>query len=166
MRGTGHGEFDFFRSGGARGGGEMLPGYAGVAHFWLGDVRQVTGREMLRALGMERGALDCVVGGPPCQGFSVMGRRNVHDPRNSLVFEFARLVCELAPKTFILENVPGMLTMKTPEGVPVLDALCRMFADGGMGTYEAIRNALCDRPTRRAVVHAERTRKPGKRRRA
>lgn len=48
------------------------------------------------------------------------GQRNVMDPRNSLVFEFRRLVLEVSPKTFVMENVPGLLSMVTAEGVPVI----------------------------------------------
>ncbi|MBU6429933.1 MAG: DNA cytosine methyltransferase, partial [Cyanobacteria bacterium REEB65] len=85
---------------------------------------------------------DLVAGGPPCQGFSTAGQRNVMDPRNSLVFEFARIIIEIQPKTMVFENVPGLVSMTTPEGIPVLDALCRVFEDGGFGAYEALRNSL------------------------
>ncbi|MBE9221634.1 DNA cytosine methyltransferase [Cyanobacterium stanieri LEGE 03274] len=54
--------------------------------------------------------LDLVAGGPPCQGFSLMGKRQLDDPRNSLVFEYLRVIRDLQPKYFIFENVPGMLT--------------------------------------------------------
>ncbi|HAG84969.1 MAG TPA: DNA (cytosine-5-)-methyltransferase, partial [Cyanobacteria bacterium UBA12227] len=52
--------------------------------------------------------IDVVFGGPPCQGFSLIGKRVLDDPRNSLVFHFARLVLELQPKFFVMENVRGM----------------------------------------------------------
>jgi DNA (cytosine-5)-methyltransferase 1 len=118
------------------------PEAASVRHFFLGDVRKITGAQILRALGKEIGEVDCVVGGPPCQGFSTAGKRNVMDPRNSLVFEFARLVTEMLPKTMIFENVPGILSMTTPEGLPVVDALCRVLEDGGFGTVDALKRAL------------------------
>lgn len=51
------------------------------------------------------GEIDLVFGGPPCQGFSNMGLRDPHDPRNTLIFHFARLVDELHPKAFVMENV-------------------------------------------------------------
>lgn len=56
------------------------------------------------------GRLDCLFGGPSCQGFSVIGRRDAADSRNQLVFEFARLVREISPRYFVLENVPGLLS--------------------------------------------------------
>jgi DNA (cytosine-5)-methyltransferase 1 len=49
-----------------------------------------------------------VAGGPPCQGFSLIGKRALDDPRNSLVGEFVRLVSELQPKYFVFENVKGL----------------------------------------------------------
>jgi DNA (cytosine-5)-methyltransferase 1 len=52
--------------------------------------------------------IDVVFGGPPCQGFSLMGARAVDDERNNLVFEFARLVAVLKPRYFVMENVAGM----------------------------------------------------------
>ena len=54
------------------------------------------------------GELDLIAGGPPCQGFSSIGKRLVDDTRNRLVFHFYRLVSELKPRYFVMENVPGM----------------------------------------------------------
>ena len=54
------------------------------------------------------GEIDVIVGGPPCQGFSTIGKRLVEDSRNRLVFDFFRLVSALRPKYFVMENVPGM----------------------------------------------------------
>ena len=61
---------------------------------------------------------DGVIGGPPCQGFSAIGKRNIGDPRNSLVFEFVRQVGILRPRFFIMENVEGILR---PEGARLLN---------------------------------------------
>jgi DNA (cytosine-5)-methyltransferase 1 len=110
--------------------------------FYLGDVRQLTGARILDDLGLDLGELDLVAGGPPCQGFSHAGQRQVEDPRNSLVFEFARLVLEMRPRTMFMENVSGMVSMVTPEGIPVVDALCRVLEDGGFGAYDALRKSI------------------------
>ncbi|SIM96444.1 DNA cytosine methyltransferase [Mycobacteroides abscessus] len=128
------------------------PGDPGCEHFYVYDVKNLTGERILSDLGMEVGKVDCVFGGPPCQGFSVAGRRDVMDPRNSLVFEFARLVCEIRPKTFVMENVTGILNMRTPEGMPVLDALAAYMAGRGYSDYEALRQALGGAPNARAGV--------------
>ena len=55
------------------------------------------------------GGLDILCGGPPCQGFSVQRIGRDDDLRNDLIIAFARAVCELTPKTFLMENVPGLL---------------------------------------------------------
>lgn len=52
------------------------------------------------------------------------------------------MILEIQPKTFVMENVPGILSMVTPEGVPVIDAFCRVIADGGFSTYDALRRSL------------------------
>jgi DNA (cytosine-5)-methyltransferase 1 len=54
--------------------------------------------------------IDLIAGGPPCQGFSLIGKRLIDDTRNELVFHFFRLVSALKPRYFIVENVPGMAT--------------------------------------------------------
>jgi len=120
-------------------GGKMYPPLEAV---FFGDARKLTGDRILSELGMKKGDLDCVAGGPPCQGFSIAGMRDVMDPRNSLVFDFCRLVLELQPNTFMFENVPGILSMVTQDGIPVMDAMSRIIADGGFGTYEGIRKML------------------------
>lgn len=114
----------------------------GCEHFWYADIRNVTGQEILDTLGLQQGEVDLVVGGPPCQGFSIAGKRNIMDPRNSLVFEFARLVLEIRPKSVVMENVPGIVNMTTPEGLPVVDAFCRILEDGGFGTVDGLKKSL------------------------
>ncbi|MES1193670.1 MAG: DNA cytosine methyltransferase, partial [Solirubrobacterales bacterium] len=99
--------------------------------------------------------LAAIVGGPPCQGYSVAGKQDVMDPRNSLVFDFMRIVCEARPQTFVLENVPGMVSMLTPEGIPVIDALARIAQDGGFGTYDAIRKALASQSGLGAALRSQ-----------
>ncbi len=54
------------------------------------------------------GTIDVIFGGPPCQGFSTMGRRDVSDDRNKLVYKFADLILAIKPRYFVMENVPGM----------------------------------------------------------
>lgn len=79
---------------------------------YLGGVEVVeAARTGVAALGMTwAGDIDCLAGGPSCQGFSAIGGRDPDDPRNSLVFEFARVVAEVQPRYFVLENVPGLLS--------------------------------------------------------
>jgi DNA (cytosine-5)-methyltransferase 1 len=72
------------------------------------SVQQVSGREIRLAAGIGNRTVDCVFGGAPCQGFSLIGHRVLDDPRNSLVREFVRIVAELDAQTFVFENVKGL----------------------------------------------------------
>lgn len=117
-------------------------GIPGCPHFWFGDIRRLSGKTILDTLGLEAGDIDLVFGGPPCQGFSRGGRRDVMDPRNSLVFEFARLVLEIRPKAMAMENVPDIVNMRTPEGLPVLEALALVLSDGGFNAHDALCRTL------------------------
>lgn len=71
-------------------------------------IESLTGQEILDSAGIGGRPVDCVLGGPPCQGFSLMGRRALDDPRNRLVREFVRIVTELESRTFVFENVKGL----------------------------------------------------------
>lgn len=74
-----------------------------------GDITKLTGSECMRLAGIGPGELDVFDGSPPCQGFSTAGKRKFDDPRNSLFKEYARLIQELKPKVFVMENVTGMV---------------------------------------------------------
>ena len=77
--------------------------------FLLKDVKQITSSEVLKLTNGE--TPDVIIGGPPCQGFSVMGDKQGSDPRNNLFASYINLVRSLKPKCFILENVKGLKTM-------------------------------------------------------
>jgi Site-specific DNA methylase len=72
------------------------------------SVTDVSGREIRSKSAIGDREIDVVFGGAPCQGFSLIGKRSLDDPRNSLVQHFMRIVTELAPKYFVLENVKGL----------------------------------------------------------
>lgn len=86
------------------------------------DIRELTAKTILEKVGNRK--IDLMIGGPPCQGFSMAGRRDPKDPRNSLFKHYARLVRALKPKWFVMENVPGLLKAKTAKGESV-DAIIR-----------------------------------------
>jgi len=75
---------------------------------WKRSVVDVTGKEIMEACNLKWGELDVFDGSPPCQGFSTAGKRQVRDPRNDLFQHYCRLVDELGPKVFVMENVSGM----------------------------------------------------------
>jgi DNA (cytosine-5)-methyltransferase 1 len=77
-----------------------------------GDIATLSSREVLERTALKRGELDILDGSPPCQGFSTAGRRNMADDRNQLFREYVRLLKELQPKCFVMENVSGMLKGK------------------------------------------------------
>ena len=67
--------------------------------------------------------IDILVGGPPCQGFSLAGKRDKKDPRNSLFMEYIKYLNYFSPKMFIMENVRGILSMKTSDGTYVKELI-------------------------------------------
>ncbi len=77
-------------------------------HVIHDDIRNVTSDQIKELLGDKE--LDLLAGGPPCQGFSLIGLRDPNDERSRLVFEFIRMAKDLKPKFIMMENVPGMLS--------------------------------------------------------
>lgn len=76
------------------------------------SVEEVTGQAILEKTKLQKDDIDFVVGGPPCQAFSVFGNRlGIADARGQLIYEFIRIVNELSPKGFLMENVRGLLSM-------------------------------------------------------
>lgn len=93
------------------------------------DLREYPPETFVQETGIRE--IDAIVGGPPCQGFSLAGRRDPSDPRNSLFMEFAKYICFFRPKIFVMENVTGILTMKTAEGQSVLGLILETFREAG-----------------------------------
>lgn len=102
------------------------------------DLAAVSGVDILRRVGARRGSVDLVVGGPPCQGFSIQRIGADHDLRNSLVLEYARLVGEILPRLFIMENVPGLLGKRGKE---LFKRFLSSVDDAGFDTEAHIINA-------------------------
>lgn len=93
------------------------------------SIEEVNAATLRRSLGIRKGALDVLVGGPPCQGFSINApSRFLNDPRNSLFRHYARFVDEFAPKAFVFENVPGLLSMA--DGA-VFEKILQVFSELG-----------------------------------
>jgi DNA (cytosine-5)-methyltransferase 1 len=85
--------------------------------------------------------VDGVIGGPPCQGFSLSGNRDPKDPRNSLFMEFVRFVRELQPKFFVMENVLGLLSMVTRDRRLVSEIIREEFVSAGYRLMYSVLNA-------------------------
>lgn len=93
------------------------------------DIRTVTTAEILEAAELGIGECHIISGGPPCQGFSTANtKRTIEDPRNMAFKEFVRIVGGALPRTFILENVPGMVSSTKGK---VIREICRQFANCG-----------------------------------
>lgn len=72
------------------------------------SVADITGAEIRERAGIGNSEIGAVFGGAPCQGFSMIGKRVLDDPRNQLVFHYVRLVKELQPRYCVFENVKGL----------------------------------------------------------
>ena len=114
---------------------EIDPIHAAVHHFNFPEtailarsIVGLTGDAVREATRIGRKAVDVVFGGPPCQGFSLIGHRMLDDPRNQLVREFVRLVDELDARTFVFENVKGLTIGKHRA---FLEALIETFEELG-----------------------------------
>lgn len=86
------------------------------------DITKLTDADLANAFDSP----DILLGGPPCQGFSVCVKNNgdSKDPRNSLFKEFLRAIRVLSPKVVIMENVPNLIEAKTPHNSKVIDIIC------------------------------------------
>jgi len=73
------------------------------------DITKVSKSEIEKAINNKE--VDIIVGGPPCQGMSISGPREFNDPRNSLYLSFINAVNEFRPKAFVIENVPGLVSL-------------------------------------------------------
>lgn len=73
------------------------------------DLSRIQSSEILQLCNAQIGEIDVIVGGPPCQGFSTMGKRNIEDVRNELIGHFFKIISDIKPKAFLMENVPGVL---------------------------------------------------------
>jgi DNA (cytosine-5)-methyltransferase 1 len=97
------------------------------------DVSKIS-NEMVENWKNKFGEIDVLFGGPPCQGFSLAGKRDIEDPRNILFLHFARIASRLKPKVVMLENVRVLTSMKAPDGSLVKDNIVAAFKEAGYST--------------------------------
>lgn len=82
------------------------------AAFLEGPISKITGAMIMKETGLVPGQLDCLIGGPPCQSFSYNNhQRSADDERARLFRRYLKIVATLLPKTLVMENVPGMLSV-------------------------------------------------------
>ena len=96
---------------------------------------------------------DIVIGGPPCQGFSMAGRRDKSDPRNQLIYEYVDIIEKLKPSVFLIENVKGITSMRNKDGEIVAEAVRKTFEKIGYKVkYRVLNTADYGVPQRRERV--------------
>jgi DNA (cytosine-5)-methyltransferase 1 len=121
------------------------------------NVRGVSSIELLEHAG---GRIDGIVGGPPCRGFSEIGRRDSEDPRRLLIGDFFRLVRKVEPRFFVMENVRGLLFDENRAMLlAYLDKLARRYTIFGPQILEASNFGAATRRPRLFVIGIERPRR-------
>jgi DNA (cytosine-5)-methyltransferase 1 len=100
-------------------------------HVQAGDICELSGRNLPKA--------DVLIGGPPCQGFSVAGHMRSDDPRSQLVWQYVRLVQECQPRIFVMENVKALAKLDRFRDVRA--KLMRSFSELGYETNMLLLNA-------------------------
>lgn len=95
------------------------------AKFFGDPIQDLSAERLLQEIGLDRGELTCLVGGPPCQAFSVYNhQRGMHDDRATLFREYLRMVQGLNPEWVVMENVTGILSAGGGEAVEaIVDSL-------------------------------------------
>ena len=88
------------------------------------DIKELTEEQVRALIGEEE--VDLIIGGPPCQSYSTIGRR-VYDDKAKLYNEYYRMLSIIRPRMFLFENVKGMLSMKDEKGNLVIDNIKNMF---------------------------------------
>ena len=93
------------------------------------DITKISTRASIKSLCVE--SPDVIIGGPPCQGFSMAGKGDPSDPRNTLFRYFVKWVKALKPKVFVMENVAGLLVRRNADGENVIDIIKAAFTKAG-----------------------------------
>jgi site-specific DNA-cytosine methylase len=117
-------------------GREQIPPVRAV---FIKDILDVSGWEMMDAAGVEE--VDLIVGSPPCQSFSKCNmnkKKKGEDLRDFLLFEFGRLILEIHPKTFVMENVPQIATATLPDGRNLMKVFQEMTKEYDWDLYYEI----------------------------
>jgi len=102
------------------------------------DIKDFSIEDLTRDLGIKKGDIDIVVGGPPCQAYSTVGKRLIDDPRGKLFQEYYRILKEFCPKLFVFENVKGLLSMQ--KGA-LIETISSLFSSIGYNMQMKVLNA-------------------------
>ena len=103
------------------------------------DIKDFGIHDVEKDFGIECGDIDLVVGGPPCQAYSTVGKRLIDDPRGKLFQEYFRVLKEINPKVFLFENVKGLLSMQKGE---LFATIIKLFESLGYTIFWKVLNAV------------------------
>jgi DNA (cytosine-5)-methyltransferase 1 len=102
------------------------------------DIKEFGIVDLKKDFGIKEGEIDLVVGGPPCQAYSTVGKRLIDDPRGKLFQEYYRVLKEIKPKVFLFENVKGLLSM---QGGELLSTIISLFDSLGYRVVYKVLNS-------------------------
>lgn len=103
-------------------------------HIVFGDINEIDLKTIPKA--------EVVIGGPPCQSFSLSGKRDVNDPRGQLVWRYIDVLKQVNPLVFVFENVTGLLSAKDKDGNKVFDLLKTEFGNIGYKVKSQVLNSV------------------------
>ena len=103
-------------------------------HIVLADINKIDIHQIPKA--------DILIGGPPCQSFSLAGKRDKADPRGMLVWRYLEILKYIKPKAFVFENVTGLQSAKNSDGIKVLEILQAEFKKLGYSISTQVMNAV------------------------
>lgn len=102
------------------------------------DIKEFGIQDLERDFGIKKGDIDLVIGGPPCQAYSTVGKRLIDDPRGKLFQEYFRVLKEIKPRVFLFENVKGLLSM---QGGELINNIVKLFQSLGYKINLKVLNA-------------------------
>ena len=116
------------------------------------DIRNISGKKIIDNISLKSSDKLLLVACPPCQGFSTIGKKDVNDERNQLIFEYLRLIQELKPDFLLMENVSGITSKKNKQ---IFTRFLDMIESNYLITYEVLNTADYGVPQvrKRLVLH-------------
>jgi len=109
-----------------------------TAKIYADDIKDFNSKRVEKDLNIKASEVDIIVGGPPCQAYSTVGKRLIDDPRGKLFQEYYRVLKEFNPKLFLFENVKGLLSM---QGGELLKNIISLFESLGYKVQYRLLNA-------------------------
>jgi len=105
---------------------------------YVEDIKDFNAQKIENDLGINPNEIDIIIGGPPCQAYSTVGKRLIDDPRGKMFQEYYRILKEFKPKLFLYENVKGLLSMRGGE---LLETIISLFESLGYKLKHKLLNA-------------------------